>query len=188
MKRSPLLLLLAVAACSSASTPAGPPPSYVTPLMLQPPPIYALLGYRERLELTTEQIVGLDSIATGLKEENDDLIDELEEKSSLTRSQTALIVGDEGKPVLEQIRENNRGAAEAVGRLLTSEQQVSTCDLFRLERDERSRRGRGQQQRERRGVDQAAADSIWRALEARTWPWCGTAAASGDTPGTPVEP
>jgi hypothetical protein len=186
MKRSPLLLLLAVSACSSASTPAGPPPSLVTPLMLQPPPIYALLGYRERLELTTEQIVGLDSIATGLKEENDDLIEELEEKSSLTRSQTALIVGDEGKPVLEQIRENNRGAAEAVGRLLTSEQQESTCDLFRLERDERSRRGR--QQRERRGVDQAAADSIWRSLESRTWPWCGAAPARGDTPGTPVDP
>jgi hypothetical protein len=186
MKRSPLLLLLAVSACSSAATPAGPPPSLVTPLMLQPPPIYALLGYRERLELTTEQIVGLDSIAMGLKDENDDLIHELEEKSSLTRSQTALIVGDEGKPVLEQIRENNRGAAEAVGRLLTSEQQETTCDLFRLERNESGRRGR--QQRERRGVDQAAADSIWRALESRTWPWCGAAPASGDTPGTPLEP
>ena len=186
MKRSPLLLLLAVSACSSASTPAGPPPSLVTPLMLQPPPIYALLGYRERLELTTEQIVGLDSIATGLKDRNNDLIEELEEKSSLTRSQTALIVGDDGKPVLEQIRENNRGAAEAVGRLLNSEQQESTCDLFRLERDERGRRGRAQ--REQRGVDQAAADSIWRSLEARTWPWCGADAASGDTPGTPVEP
>jgi hypothetical protein len=169
MKRWPLLLVLGMTGCYSGA-PAGPPPSLVTPMMLQPPPIYALLGYRERLELTSDQIVGLDSIATGLKDRNNELIDELEEKSSLTRNQTALVVGEEGKPVLEQIRDNNRGAAEAVGRLLNSDQQETTCELFRLDRDDR--RGRTRERRQIRGADQAAADSIWRSLESRTWPWC----------------
>jgi hypothetical protein len=137
--------------------------------MLQPPPIYALLGYRDRLELTSDQIVQLDSIATGLKTENALLIDELEEKSSVRRNQPGLVVGEEGKPVLESIRDNNRGAAEAVGRALTSTQQEATCDLFRLDRDDRDRRRRPPV----RGVDEAAADSVWRSLMSGTWPWCG---------------
>lgn len=176
MKRSLILLSIGLAACTSASAPAGPPPSLVTPLMLQPPPVYALLGYRERLQLSSEQINGLDSIAVNLKEENDELIDELEERSSLTRNQSALIVDEEGRPILEQIRDNNREAAEAVGRLLTSEQQTTACDIFRMDRRERGRRERPRI----RGADQAAADSIWRSLEARTWPWC--ASAGNDRP------
>lgn len=179
MKRNLLILCVGLTACSGgARAPAGPPPSLVTPSMLQPPPIYALLGHRDRLELTSEQIVRLDSIAVQLKEENDDLIDELEERSDLARNQAALIVGDEGRPILEEIRDNNRGAAEAVGRVLTSTQQTETCDLFNLNNDDRRRR-----QRPRiRGADPEAADSIWRSLQSRTWPWCGAEAGeAGDS-------
>lgn len=170
MKRNLLFLFVGLAACGPASAPAGPPPSFVTPSMLQPPPIYALLGHRDRLELTSEQIVQLDSIAVKLKEDNDELIDELEERSDVARNQAALIVGDEGQPILEQIRDNNREAAEAVGRTLTSDQQTTTCDLFSLNNDERDRRRRRPRVR---GADPEAADSIWRSLEARTWPFCG---------------
>lgn len=170
MKRSLVIAMFALAACSSNSEPAGPPPSLVTPLMLQPPPIYSLLGYRDRLELDTDQIVRLDSIATGLRDTNRVLINELEEKSSLTRNQTGRLVGEDGKEVLESIRENNRGAAEAVGRLMTTAQQETTCELFRLDQDDRNR---GRRSNQIRGADPAAADSIWRALEARVWPWCG---------------
>jgi hypothetical protein len=175
MKRSLTFLLLGLSACSSASAPAGPPPSLVTPLMLQPPPIYALLGHRETIELSSEQIVSLDSIAVGLRNDNDDLIDELEERSSLTRNQTALIVDEEGKPILEQIRDNNRGAAEAVGRVLTTTQQEETCEIFRRDREERSR-GTRQRRPRVRGADQAAADSIWQVLQTSSWPWCAAAA------------
>src|SRR5690606_14334795 len=130
MKRTLLLLCAGLAACGgNSSAPAGPPPSLVTPTMLQPPPIYALLGHRDRLERTSNQIVSLDSIAVQLKEENDGLIDELQELSDVARNQPALIVGDEGRPILEQIRDNNREASEAVGRVLTSDQQTATCDL-----------------------------------------------------------
>lgn len=170
MKRTLLLLCAGLAACGgNSSAPAGPPPSLVTPTMLQPPPIYALLGHRDRLELTSNQIVSLDSIAVQLKEENDGLIDELQELSDVARNQPALIVGDEGRPILEQIRDNNREASEAVGRVLTSDQQTATCDLFSLNQNDR----RGRQRPRVRGADPSAADSIWRSLESRTWPWCG---------------
>ena len=181
MKRSVLFVLLGVTACSSASAPSGPPASLVTPLMLQPPPIYALLGYRDRLELTSDQIEGLDSIATGLKDENDDLVDELQEKSTLSRNQTGLIVDEEGRPLLDQIRDNNREASEAVGRLLNTTQQEATCELFRLERNS-DRRG-ARSQRARRGVDPSATDIIWRSLESRTWPWCGNTGNPAATAG-----
>ena len=178
MKRNRVIFSLGLSACSSAGAPAGPPPSMVTPSMLQPPPIYALLGYRERLELTSEQIVGLDSIAVQLKERNDELIDELEERSDMARNTAALIVSEEGQPILEEIRDNNREAAEAVGRMLTSTQQTTSCDIFDLTEDDRGRR------RERprvRGADPAAADSIWRMLQSRTWPWCGESGVRADT-------
>ena len=169
MKRSLIFLTSGLLACSAAPPPEGPPPALVTPTMLQPPPIYALIGHRDRLELSSQQINGLDSIAVALKDENDGLIDELQERSEITRNQTGLIVGDEGRPLLEQIRDNNREASEAVGRLLTSDQQTTTCDLFSIDRDRpRNRRTRV------RGADPEAADSIWRSLEARTWPWCGS--------------
>lgn len=168
MKRSLIFLLSSLVACSSAAAPEGPPPSFVTPTMLQPPPIYALIGHRDRLELSSEQIDDLDSIAVGLKEENDALIDELQEVSTSSRNEAGLIVDEEGRPVLEQIRDNNREAAEAVGRMLTARQQTTTCDLFSLNDEDTRRRRRPRV----RGADPEAADSIWRALEARTWPWC----------------
>lgn len=180
MKRSSLMFLVfGLSACSSASAPAGPPPSLVTPTMLQPPPIYALIGYRDRLELSSDQIEQLDSIAVDLEEHNEELIDELEERSTLTRSQTALVVGEEGKPILEQIRDNNREATEAVGRMLTSDQQESICDLFSL--DERGRRS--ERRPRMRGADPEAADSIWRTLESRTWPFCGSTDAAATLQG-----
>lgn len=164
-----ILALPALAACGGAGASSGPPPSLVTPTMLQPPPIYALIGHRDRLELSSRQIEGLDSIAVGLRAQNDSLVDELQERAIPSRNQMGLVIDEEGRPVLEQLRNNNREASEAVGRLLTQAQQTEACDLFRLERNSRSRNSRTRI----RGADPAATDSIWRALESRTWPWCG---------------
>src|SRR5690606_20872230 len=164
-----ILALPTLVACGSTGAPAGPPPSLVTPTMLQPPPIYALIGHRDRLELSSQQIEGLDSIAVGLRASNDSLVDELQERAVPSRNQMGIVVDEEGRPILEQIRDNNRGAAEAVGRMLTQAQQTEACDLFRIEQNSRSRNSRPRV----RGTDPAAADSIWRALESRTWPWCG---------------
>lgn len=169
MKRNLMILTVGLSACATGPAPEGPAPTLVTPTMLQPPPIYALIGHRDRLELTSEQIEQLDSIAVNLEDRNEDLIDELEERSMPTRNQSGMVVDEEGKPVLEEIRDNNRKASEAVGRLLTSDQQESTCELFDLDDERRRDRRRPRV----RGADEEAADSIWAMLESGVWPWCG---------------
>lgn len=170
MRKSVAVLVLPVlAACGSGGAPAGAPPALVTPTMLQPPPIYALIGHRDRLDLTSEQIESLDSIAVGLRAQNDSLVDALQDRAVPSRNQMGFLVDDEGRPILEQIRDNNRDASTAVGRVLSEEQQAETCDLFQPPGSARSRNTRPRV----RGADPSAADSIWRALESRIWPWCG---------------
>jgi hypothetical protein len=53
----------------------------VSPLTLEPPPIYALLGYRTDLELTSEQVAALDSVAEEARDESAPLLRELEERT-----------------------------------------------------------------------------------------------------------
>jgi len=142
--------------------------------MLQPPPVYALIGHRDRLQLTGEQIESLDSIAIAVEAENASLIDELLAKGTPTRSQSGLLVEAEGREILEQIRENHRGAAMAVGELLTEQQQTQACDLFRLNGQRRAARPRG------RAADPAAAHSVLRAMESRVWPSCAQQPTTDD--------
>lgn len=184
MKHSPLVLLLALSACGPGSAPSDPP-TVVTPIMLEPPPINALFGFRERLELTSEQILQLDSISTAVKEQNNVLLEELQEKSQLTRSQTALMVGEEARPVLDQLRNNNLQAAEAVGRVLSTEQQAVACELFDMERDENrdERRAAAEERREererrRQRVGGMQLDTTLIMMQRRIWPWCSASAPS----------
>lgn len=187
MKRSPVFLLLALFACGPASAPSDPP-TVVTPIMLEPPPIYALLGFRERLELTSEQIVQLDSIAIDVQARNSELMEELEEKSQLTRSQTALMVGEEARPVLDRIRDNNLEAAAAVGRLLSPAQQTTACQVFDMDRDEQTREEEREEEREReeraerrrQRVGGIQLDTALISMQRRIWPWCTASAPSQD--------
>ncbi|HEX6927127.1 MAG TPA: hypothetical protein VF167_17010 [Longimicrobiaceae bacterium] len=175
MKRNLILLTLGLAACGTPAPPPGPGPTVVTPTMLQPPPVYALIGHRDRLELTSQQIEQLDSIAVDLEQKNSDLIDELEERAVPTRNRMGMVLDEEGTPILEQIRDNNRAASEAVGRLLSTTQQAEACELFSLNNRRRERP-------RIRGADEEEADSIWQMLETRVWPWCGQSSrAEADT-------
>lgn len=171
-----VLVLPVLAACGSAGATTGAPPALVTPTMLQPPPIYALIGHRDRLDLSSDQIEDLDSIAVGLRAQNDSLVDQLQGSAIPSRNQMGFLIDDVGRPILEQIRVNNRDASTAVGRLLSEEQQTATCDLFRPAGSERGRNARPRV----RGADPSAADSIWRALESRVWPWCGQTSVEED--------
>ena len=56
-------LVLAIAACSSGPRGPGDSDGAFSPLTLEPPPVYALLGYRADLDLTSQQVAALDSIA-----------------------------------------------------------------------------------------------------------------------------
>jgi len=179
MRRSFALICLglAVSGCSaSTSRNAGDGPNMptmVTPLMLEPPPIYSILGFRDKIQLTSEQITSLDSIATRVHDQNVPLIRELREKASPTRNQVGMVIPDELRPALDSVRANNRSAATAVGKVLTPPQQQSACQIFEeqaQERDNDRRRGNGPRPRTSRLGSEA--DSILASARRSVWPFC----------------
>ena len=101
----------------------------LTPLTVEPPPIYAIIGARADLMLTSEQVARLDSIAIAIQSVNRPLIEDLEEVSPASRSGARRLT-EEGEPILEQIRANARQASEGVHGLLTEAQRAEVCDLF----------------------------------------------------------
>lgn len=179
MRRSFALICLglAVSGCS-ASSPRnagnGPDmPTMITPLMLQPPPIYSILGFRDKIQLTSAQITSLDSIATWVHDQNLPLIQQLREKATPTRNQIGLVIPDEQKPTLDAVRANNRTAAAAVGKVLTPAQQQSACEIFAEQAQERNDRGRGDGGvRPRSSRLGSEADSILASARRSTWPFC----------------
>lgn len=180
MRRSYALicLTLTVSGCSaSTSRPARGAegmPTMVTPLMLEPPPVYSLLGFREKLQLTSPQITSLDSIATHVHDQNAPLIQELREEATPTRNQIGLLIPDELRPKLESVRSNNRAAAQAVGQVLSETQQASACEIFEEQQQNRDNRG-GRNARPRRSSRLGSeADSILSSARRSVWPWCGS--------------
>lgn len=174
MRKIAFVSLLCVAACGPAQTayPAGA----VNPLALEPPPVYSLLGYRDRLELTSDQVEALDSIAQDVKRRNDPLVDTLRAVADARtgRARGIIPITDETRPVLERVREQNRAAASAVQAVLTEEQQAEVCQLF-----EQTRRDRERIRRDRnRPPQQIAPADTALFLPLRGWPWCGPPAAS----------
>jgi hypothetical protein len=134
---------LALAACRSQ--PPAPPPA-PTPADSarmeavrgagQTPPVYGLLGHREQLNLTSAQIVAIDSIGEDLRSRND----------TLTRGLRALrdsLGGDRmsghdrdrlytrGEPFFAGLRDNNLRATRGIYDLLTADQRVAACRVLR---------------------------------------------------------
>ena len=125
-----LVTLVGGTACpSSQSAPASPAPEAVTPGQSVAPPILALLGQREHLSLTPEQVVALDSIHQRWSAEND----------RLTHRGTAVMSGLGGVSVERRLgvetgseaQANHSRAAKAVEEVLTPEQKRAVCDLGR---------------------------------------------------------
>jgi hypothetical protein len=179
MRRSFALICLglAVSGCSaSTSRNAGDGPNMptmITPLMLEPPPIYSILGFRDKIQLTSEQITSLDSIATQVHDQNVPLIRELREKASPTRNQIGMVIPDELRPALDSVRANNRAAATAVGKVLTPPQQQSACQIFEEQAQERENdRNRGNGPRPRTSRLGSEADSILASARRSVWPFC----------------
>jgi hypothetical protein len=169
MRKIAFASLLIVAACGPAQTafPAGA----VNPLALEPPPIYSLLGYRDRLSLTSEQVEALDSIAQDVKRRNDPLVDSLRAVADARsgRSRGIIPITDETRPALERVRDQNRAAAAAVQDVLSDEQQTQVCRLFEETRQDRLR-SRGDRARP---VGQVAPADTSLFLSRQSWPWCG---------------
>jgi hypothetical protein len=157
----PVLLLL-LSACGRRS--AGDMEGLLTPLTVEPPPIYAIIGARADLMLTSEQVARLDSIAVAVQAVNRPLIEDLEEVSPPARTGARRLT-DAGEPILEQIRANTRQASEQVHGLLTEGQREEVCELFNRRP---GRAGPGAPPR------QAPADSVatGRFGMGPRWYWC----------------
>jgi hypothetical protein len=159
----------------------------VAPLALEPPPVYALIGYRDRLELSSQQVTTLDSLATAVREANGILVDSLEEKAiTSNRSPGVLQVNPSERPLLDQIRANNRGVIDRVAELLTPDQEEAVCELYEEDlrdlREEQVRRQRSNpndmfsnRPRETR------ADSALFVRGFSVWPWCQATNAARDS-------
>jgi hypothetical protein len=184
MRRSTLALLFLLAGCGAGPDPANAPRA-LPPTALEPPPVYSLLGFRQEIGLTSEQVTALDSIAEAVRQENAPLVQVLRERNPVRAQQRGFIVVDSvSQPALVQLRENNRRAVAAVGEILTPEQRTAACRVLdQSQRDRMARRGSSQQStRARQGREPGRmepGDTAW-VRGAGGWAWC--------TPGAPATP
>ena len=173
-----IALLALLAACSAQPAPdTGPPANArmtVLPLALEPPPVYALIGYRDRLELTSQQVTQLDSIATSVQTANSALIDSLQAKAvTSNRAPGVLQVNPTERPLLQEIRDNTRRAVDQVEEVLTSAQETEVCELYEPDRPTVNRQRRPEPEDAfRRGVSSARNDSSLTVRGFSVWPWC----------------
>ena len=187
------LAITVVAACTARprqTDPNAPPANMrmtVVPLALEPPPVYALIGYRDRLELTSQQVTTLDSLATSVREQNSILVDSLEQKAiTSNRSPGVLQVNPSERPLLDQIRANNRQVIERVAELLTPDQESGVCELYEEDlrdmREQANRRNRNNQNDMfSNRVRDTRSDSSLIVRGFSVWPWCQATNAARDS-------
>jgi hypothetical protein len=195
MKRFvPLVPLLLIAACGPAPQPAGPPAVAALVGPIEPPPIYGLIGHRQTLRLTSEQVVALDSIGQHVSSENSPLVLRLREIRGDFRGRSGadprdgepMSPSEEARTLMETIRRNNRAAAAGVQTVLTPEQQTRTCELFSETEQQRLRRAeRRREQEVRDRGERRPARGLPRIEMQPIWPWCAPSAAPADTSEAP---
>jgi hypothetical protein len=148
-----ILLVSSAAACVPSVPPAAPAPRS-TRMDADVPPILALLSERERLSLTSSQVIALDSIAREWDAANAKLI----RRNSFVRARRPELGFIAVRPDAGPSRAaHNRRAAEAVERVLSPSQRQAACEPPR-----RSSAG---------APSRAAA----RGPKRPAWPWCATA-------------
>lgn len=155
---------------------------------IQTPPVYALIGQREKLALTSAQVTALDSIGVHIDRVNAPLMSRLRELRGEYggRRNAPRPDSEELQPTLEQLRRNNQQAMEGVRNVLTAQQRTTACEMAREAsrealrdgRGEYAQRGAGRQPRGMRGGMAADSALTW---NRPTWTWCA-APAQGSTP------
>jgi hypothetical protein len=211
--KKPLLLSAAVllaAACGGQQPRTGPQPAgsgretsgrdslqrelFSAYRGAQMPSVYALIGARERLRLTSAQVTALDSIAEAVREQNRPLTDSLRR---FTRSPNGgpirMPTNDAQRrdfiTYLRMMSANNRRGIDAIQALLTPEQRTGVCGMLQEERGMygyggEGRRGGGFGGRGGEGgrgggmygrgmPDEMRGDSIGERTGFGGWPWCG---------------
>lgn len=164
-------------ACSP-SGPAGPQPATPAPIAatterVQPPPVHALLGHREELELTSEQVVAIDSIGQWLFSSGDEMRARLREAQSSRPQRGDPQVTAEALSMLTSLQERNREAIAAVQELLTDEQETKVCELFREDRSRSATRAAPARSRRPAGYTPGPLPPVWS--------WCAPRADETET-------
>ena len=137
------------------------------------PPVYALLGEREAIRLTSMQIAALDSVAIWLDSTNRPLVEELfdhgirRDDDPIRREGDPPRVDREGHPLLAEIGANNEAAEAAIQGLLTEEQRGTVCTVFSRARKERPNTVPRSTARLGVAPGFGAPDVV-----NYTWPWC----------------
>jgi hypothetical protein len=153
---------------------------------IQTPPVYGLIGQREKLGLTSAQVTALDSIGVHIDRTNAPLMSRLRELRGEYggRRNAPRPDSEELQPALEQLRRNNQQAMEGVRNVLTAQQRTTACELARESAREamRDRRGENaQRDRQPRGMRGAMAADSALTWNRPTWTWCA-APAQGSAP------
>ena len=149
-KKITVLGLAFLSACASA--PRRDPAEVAAFRQAQMPSIYALLGERQELGLTSAQVTALDSIAQALTDQNRPLEQRIRAATESrsggpVRRPRSDVARERFLSTLREIGDNNRRAMEGVGRTLTEEQRGKVCqsqlERFRERQDRFARRGGG---------------------------------------------
>ncbi|MBB4635522.1 hypothetical protein [Longimicrobium terrae] len=176
MKYTPLLIVgMSLAACGSVPPPESAPASGPRRDVVGTgvPSIPALLSQRERLALTSPQVIALDSVAREWRIENDTLARRLrgvwgDRQDPRARQGEREREIERARPTLLALVANNRRMTGGVEAILDPAQQLIACELQAAEHDERhagdARQGRG-------GARRPSAAGAGRV----NWPWCGVA-------------
>ncbi|HEV2735766.1 MAG TPA: hypothetical protein VGV85_13050, partial [Longimicrobiaceae bacterium] len=164
--------ILALAACSSSA----PPPAATAPQQpwVPTPPVYALIGERQDLNLTSAQVTTLDSIGVALAASNQPALTRIQamQPSGGFRRTSAADV-ERTRPLIDSIRDNNRRAQERVQALLTEQQRADVCKMYAPDRAEQRRRESAQREARQLPRGRFEADTMIASLFSGPWSWCG---------------
>jgi hypothetical protein len=129
----PLLVLGTSVACPAARAPSNPSAEDRAQREALAPPILALIGQRDRLTLTSEQVAALDSIHQAWSAENE----KLSRRGTVVSAGAGGIVTAPSRSVPSgpEARGNHLRAARAVEGVLSREQQLAVCELHRSGRE-----------------------------------------------------
>lgn len=205
-------LLLLLAACGAPRTPNGPGPEqagrdslqremFLAWRAAQMPSVYALIGARERLKLSSAQVTSLDSIAEAVREQNRPFADSLRRFTRSPNGGPMRIPTNDAQrrdftAILQTMGANTRTAVAGVQALLDAEQRTAVCAMAVEERGARRGRmdGRGD-----RGGDGIGGRGLMGGRRmsglmgegmgdrAGGWPWC-TSTARARSPRPDVAP
>jgi hypothetical protein len=163
--------ILALAACYSSA-----PPPVTTPQQpwVPTPPVYALIGERQDLNLTSAQVTTLDSIGVALAASNQPALTQIQSMQptgGFRRTSAADV--ERARPLIDSIRENNRRAQQRVQALLTEQQRTDVCKMYAPDRAEQRRRESAQREARQQPRGRFEADTMMATLFSGPWSWCG---------------